>query len=300
MGYGIEAFRDEINAAQAALDSQDFEDLNIFANRIMSNALMFKATEFALPGFMLKDFNQMLLSVRRSAKPRPLTSATASFQLFLNQLKQSKQFNGNELWNSYQIALRTNRKNLLNENESKAYQSDNVTLTHESFKFLVDYLDSNLDLLTRTNNLIPTLTGEMNRIYAAYGIDVRDTKIRALFVALANIDSYVLQEAITNTYLFPGLEQKLADYAKAAVEAIRKLEANGDEVNELNVLLTRMICEWREYHLKFNDPALYTQQFARPTRTRKGDSKIKMPETAKEKLADVVAEKLQEDIKRGK
>jgi hypothetical protein len=54
MPYENNVFKLDLRAIQRALERHDFDNLNIFSNRIMSNAYLLNGMQYALPGFIIK------------------------------------------------------------------------------------------------------------------------------------------------------------------------------------------------------------------------------------------------------
>src|SRR3972149_7685251 len=183
---------EDFKAALEAFRADDFGNVNVFANRIMSNALFGENQKIFLPGFFLKDvaFTFGLLKARKTAQPFA-TAKAHGFSYVENLGKALSSFDEGQVWKDFSDFNDKIRKYEMSTWEEKSY-SDNPQFTKESFKWLLSYLNSHKELLSDPRNfLLKGIINEMVRIYRVHSATLNDMVLLCLLIELDRNYDYI-------------------------------------------------------------------------------------------------------------
>ncbi|MGH9923456.1 MAG: hypothetical protein ACRD38_11960 [Nitrososphaerales archaeon] len=300
MPYSVDIFKQDIKATKKALESSDFEYMNIAANRIMTNAFLLGGTQLGLAGFMIRDVNLPLIALKQSDKPNSISSAKASVQLLLSKITElisSTEENKIELWDSYFIAFKSLRAHLLDEHESDVYAAEHSEFTHEAFIALINYLQKYKDdLVNRNNHLIKGTFLEINRFYQAYGITKEDLQRRAPFVLLSWIDDYVAAFSYDENEFIKQvktIELPLVD------DVLNICGREKIDLQEIVNLTWKLILKWRDLFMKHSELSRATRLAGRQEFLieKSVETPIQIPDETKEKMANLVTKGIEEQVK---
>ncbi len=288
MSYDLEAYKQDFKAAQLALEAEDFELMNIFANRMMANASIFKDSKFALPGFFLKDIALALLPLKERRSPTPLVTAKNVTESYVKELfentKEGK-FSLKHLWESYLDFYNRVRVTLLNEQEKESYIKEMPNFTHIAYQRLLEFLDANKELLHHKRcRLLAGIINEMDRISRAHGIELADLLIRSLIVSLNRCYEYVSTTSDSQEEFTKRVKEEILHYIPRILQVTEIIEKS---VEEANSLLWELIDQWREYFMKY-------MEIPRPILVKEREE---LPEEVRKRLIEGVAKALEKEVK---
>lgn len=288
-GNVLKAISQDIKAAITAFEKEDYELMVIFANRIMSDALFADDRKLALRGFFLRHVAQNYIMFKDSWSGTGIPSNTVEaikeigkrYIMTLSDLDSTDEL---RLWKDFQEYDNNDllRKWSITDIERSVYEDD-FGITHEAFKWLVNYLGENKDLLLQMNNrLLDGILSEMGRFLNLYGGELTDLYIVYLVIAFRDYYRYFkrafgkVDEGIPREKAEEGLFN--------FVEEIVKLKTSAQEVKaeEVNKILWTLIKGWREFFIQYME---------RPRRRRA--QPLMLPEEYKRKLTESITKTLE-------
>jgi hypothetical protein len=299
MPYDSNSFIQDIQVMKRALKKENFQNVNMQCNRIMSNSYLLNKKRFILPAFILRDLNMLITSLRESRSSRPLVSAAATLgQLIrrLEQLRVEQDFDITLLWESYCSSLKTLRVQLLDDNELEVYDNENTEMTKSGFVSLIDFLNKNKDqLLNRKSPMVDTTIVEMTRLYTCYGIRDEDVPLRAVMIGLGLVDDYIENlakdedefESITRNTIFPFLSNLVE---MKDMESMKRFETG-------TLVLSDIVMLWRESYLKCGEPLGRRQRFAQNYILPCNFSSLNFSSEKKEQIADLLARGIEDQLR---
>lgn len=276
---------EDLKASVIAFKDDSFDNVNVFGNRIMSNAIFGENKKIFLPGFFLKDvgFAFGLLKVRKS--PMAFSTAKAHGFSYVESLEKAlESFDEEQLWKSYQEYSDKIRKFETSEWEEKTY-SNNVKFTNDAFKWLLSYLNTHKEVLSEPlNNLIKGITNEMNRVYRVHSANLRDLIILRLMVALERNYEYACRYW-NDTRIIN--EKKIQTIIIPAIDKIVSLGSKEFSIEEADSVLWNLVKTWREFFIKYGELISPTVAVQRG---------IELPDALKKKLTEDLTKTLEKEI----
>jgi hypothetical protein len=278
---------EDLKAALGAFRDDDFGNVNVFANRIMSNAIFGENQKIFLPGFFLKDvaFTFGLLKARKT--PMPFATAKAhGFSYVENLGKSLTSLDEEQLWKDFHEFNDKIRKFEMTTWEEKSY-SDNPKFTNESFRWLLSYLNSHKEILSDPRNfLLKGIINETVRIYRVHSATLNDTVLLCLMIALDRNYDYMCK-----VWDRPDAriidERKLKELILPSIDQIVAMGNKELKINEADALLWNLVKTWRELFIQFGEllpPGVALQ---------KG---IELPEDLKKKLTESITKTLEKEM----
>lgn len=277
---------EDFKAGVAAFKSDSFENMNVFANRMMSNAIFGDDPKIFLPGFFMKDVSFTFGLLKTKKTPTAFSTAKAHGLSFIEALgKLLQSLDEEELWKEFHSFNDKIRKFEMDDFEEKSY-SDNKGFVEESYKWLLSYLESNKNgLLDPHNFLLKGIINEMVRTFRVHSGRVEEIIIIYLLEALDRNYDYICRSSGK-----PGVrlisEEKVKKDILPFVDQIVKAYGQG-KVAEADAILWKLVKNWRELFIQYME--LPTPGFA----LQKG---IELPEELKKKLAESITKAMEKEI----
>lgn len=289
MNYPQDVFLEDMQAVLKASEAEDFAKLNIYANRIMSNALFGEDYKLAIPGVFVKDLSFSVNFLKFTVSVKALSSAMVLFKKYIVDLVQQtgkRPLDEEVLWRDYVSVVSKLREFQLDTLEEKVYVKDYIPFVRGSFQWLGSYVRDHESVLLHPKNLLLKATlNEMNRLYRDYGGEIEEVQSLELFTALDRANDYL--RVIANS------EEEYANKAKQelipSVLKVLPLVGQQAKASGVNEVLWQITKQWREYFLQFME----LQKIAvwPVIESRQG---IQLPEETKKKLTEAITESLQE------
>lgn len=290
-GYDFQAFRQDLAAAVEAFRADNFDAMNVFANRIMSNAVIGGNRKLALPGFFLKDIAFDFGNLKALATTATFSTAKSLADQYVSSLAEKSSesdFDENQFWADYHRYLERTFKYAMDEFEGEAYKTANPEFTHKSFIWLIQYLDRHKDtLLDPKNLLIKGVHNEMSRLLKVHGGEVADTYAISLIIALDRCNDYI--RATASEDAFPTrVKDEIMSYVEKIVQMFSGSGETTPEPDSVNSTLWELIYRWREYFLQYME---------RPRRLVQPEKGIELPEETRKKLTEAITKALESETK---
>jgi hypothetical protein len=278
----------DITGAIKAFQADDFDLLNIFGNRIMSDALFGDDSKSALPGFFVKHVALIFLGMKPRLAPAKFSAAKRIGKGYLDTLSTfAENTEDAALWQDFHKFNSDVREYLVIGIDNEVYEED-PEITRAVPMWLIRYLSDEKEvLLTPYNLFLKGVLNEAERISRVFGCQLADTYAISLLVALDRYYDYVWVRCRTpvgdlNT-------EKAREMVFPYVEEITQLVCSEAEIkpHEVTIVLWKMIKGWRQSFIH------YMELLARTP-----EKVIELPEESKKKLAQVVGKALEREAKR--
>lgn len=286
------AIRQDIEAVKEAFSKDDFDNMNIFSNRIMSNAFLAGNRKLALPGFFMKEVALQFGNLKRARKPTALSTAKAQGESFLKQLDaltMKPDFDEQQLWQYFKEYYNNIRKFLMNDMEQKVY-AENPEFVSLTTRHLLEYLRDNKEVLTDRENLfLRGLINELSRIQRVHGADFWDLYAYSLITALERLYDYILRLSlkVDGSLDDSKIRKTIFGFADKIIELLLSQEKEKVTVSAVDELLFELIYQWRMYFIYYMEKM--------PILERKG---IELSEETREALGVSIAKGLEKKVRR--
>jgi hypothetical protein len=273
--------KQDAKAALLAAQSDDFRTMNIYSNRIMTNAIFDKNPDFALIGFFFKEIARICGSVRTNKDTTAYSTAKSIAVSYIESVAiESK---SEQLWSDYVDFYDKIRKYEQDEYENKSYEDD-PTFTNASFNWLLELINKDKKLLfKRDNQFITGILVEMDRIIRAHGGRIREICIVSLFRALSLYSNYL--DYFDKDYRNEIIENSVLPYLDSITAATQKEKIDFDQITGL---LAKIVFDWR---------VCYTQFLERPRVVPIEERKVVITEETRKKLSESVEKALEKEVK---
>jgi len=288
-----EEVQQDIAAAIRALDKDDFEIMNIFANRAMGNAIFGPDKKLLLPGFFLKDVALEMMSLRAAKKATAVATAKVLASSFVDKLKvltQKKDFQEAEAWALYLDCSNKIRKYTMMEIEEQVYK-DSTEFMRVATNWIIQHLDKNRDvLLEPTNQFLKGILNELARIYKIHGVDLRELYVLCLLIALDRYNDYVEMESKTSDGRLD--EKKIRDRVFPFIDrivTIFKDEKREPAAAEVDEVLYELIYKWREAFIHYME--------LRPAPGLVAERGVQLPEETRKKISEAISKALEKETR---
>lgn len=293
MGYEFTAFRQDLQAAVKALEEEDFENMNIYSNRIMSNSIYGTERKLALPGFYLKDISFILGNIKAKTPTSAFSTAKSLANEYAKNLSEKtsqSEFKEEELWLQFHEFMVNIRKFSLDPIEEKAYTQPNTSFTHEAFQWLISHLDKRREILLHPKNLLlKGILNEMNRLYRNHGVELAETYSMGLMTALDRCNDYVRMSSRSENEFEERVKQEILPYLDRIIPVLKERPLDFENVNQL---LWELVRKWRVYFIEFMERSHMVREAV--YEPEKG---IELPEETRKKLTDAITKSLEGEPK---
>jgi len=277
-----EVIEQDVKAAYSAFQNDDFTDMNIFANRIMENAVLSEDPRLTLVGFFLKEMARIYGPIKARKDLSTFSTAKSLGDVYIRSIKLENSIN--ELWEKYHQFYNRVRGHRHDEYEKESYK-ENVEFTHFAFGWLIKKLSEDRNVLFNENNQFThAILNEMDRILRVHGGELVDLYASSLARALELYYDYVdylgkdERSQVIEKSVFPYIDDITKTLLKDTVDP-----------NEVTHLLRRIIVDWRISFLHFMERPGFV-----PIEREK---RVQITEETKKKISETVAKALEEEVK---
>lgn len=281
----------DIEASVKAFKENDFENMNIFANRSMANAILGEDKRLVLPGFFMKEFTIIFGSLEaRGGREAPAFSIAKTRGLtFVQQLSQTiskEDFAEDTLWNEFHTANAELSGFLMSKFEEGTYKEDKI-FSARAYKWLVDFLEKEKEtLLKPRNSLLKGVLNDMDRIFRIHGGALPETYAFSLVRALDRYYDYFTRANEKNDGTLD--EEKISAGIFPYIGKIKKLYSTAEtKAPAVTEVLWELVKGWRELFIKY-------MELRRPlVEVERG---VELPEEAKKKITESVTKSLEKEV----
>jgi hypothetical protein len=290
MSNSFEVIKSDFNMASVAFNSGNYELMNIFANRLMSNALFGDNKLYSMYGVFIKEVAIDFLFLEKSVVEKIVPHGKKFFNEILPLLDSTK-IDVTKIWDIYYEYIKETRKFFILDVEKKNYLED-PEITRGMINYIFnEMLKTNENLLDENSVILKGFLNELVRLINVYGISQRDVII---FILIRVFDRYFDYAIFSSTSQSKGIDKELLDKKISPfMDRIRELYNISDkkEYSALTPIASELICdiiiEWRKYFIKYLEIGRIAQKESR---------KIELSEDSKKKISETIATALQKDI----
>jgi hypothetical protein len=298
--YNNREFSDDIQLIVSAIKKENFEIINIYANRLISNGYIFNNRAVTIVGFIIKDLCYLINSYNdlKSSKEESTVKVTSSLTLFVKKieqyLKSGKPINLDEVHDDYYVSFTTLRPIFQSPEESAVYNSNSHDLFHEALVFLLNFISNHKNqILPEKFHIIERVLTEISRLISAYGISKSDLKVYMMLSCLFHITDYY------RYYIILSNETKSENEYLGFVDKI--LETSFDlenKQNEVNAILFEMLSRWRDLFLLLGELSKVKsdQVLINRNAINQDNSRLELSHEVRQRLSDFVESSIKDSM----
>jgi hypothetical protein len=282
-----DVLRQDFAAAIGAFGNTDFHDMNICANRLMSNVVFGEESDrkYMVPGYFLRIVANDFLALQDEAVAKMIRQSAEYFVTAIDRgFKEDLDLT--TIWNGFFNYTEKKRDHLMSSVERKTYR-ENRTFTAQGFAYLTKRFFNDPFLASRHGVLLRALLTEADRLIRNHGADNRELVLFSLMTALDWVDRYVAVAfaAAEKSGDTDNIKRDLDPYLKA----IQTWYSGSEKIpyNDATEILCDILVRWREYYLRFLERAKISPEEER---------RVELPGQVKQRIGETIAHALQKDI----
>lgn len=242
----------DINACVHLFEKNDFMYMNIVANRYLENCLIFDDYRLCLPGIFIKDMvNDFNSIINHPDKSKKINSAKAIGERFILMIREYfKDLNEKNLWKEFYI-YNLNINDFLRD-IIDAHYLKNLPFSSQAFKFLLNYLENNINYLYVINNrFLEGIISIIIRIIRNHSFSINEIMIYIYIKYLDFLYQYLYYENFKNDHLdTESLKKELLNYLEFIQSLKEKKEF--DFIN-FDKSLWKIVKKWREMYIFYKN-----------------------------------------------
>lgn len=278
----LQAIEQDVKAVDSAFRNDDFADMNIFSNRIMSNAILSEDSRLTLIGFFLKEMTMIYGAIKARKDLTTFATAKSLGEMYIRSINLKSDIS--QFWEQYYIFRNKIRQHQLDEYEKESYR-ENVEFTRFAFRWLIQKLREDRDVFLKVHNqFIRGVLNEMDRIFRVHGGELVDLYALSLVGALKLYYAYAGNFAKDKRKEF--INKSVLPYVD---DIVKTLLNDTVDPEEITLLLRRIIVDWRVAYIHFTEPP----QLVRIQR----EQGVPITEETKKKISESVTKALEEKVK---
>ena len=289
----IEVIKQDISAAIAAFEENNFRFVNIMGNRVMSNLLIGGRNDLMIFGYLLKEVSQEFESIRIRYEKRlgDCKEIGEKFLKDLHSMVDDEKIGAKEVWKQYYDYEKEIIKYIPSEVELLVYKN-NIDFTNQATSMLIHHLKENKQLLLEENNrLIGGILNELSRIINVHGSELHVLVFYLLMNVLDDYYKYLLYSKMKD-----GVIENKDEFKNKIYPYIDKIinlfsDPNSEDFYEhSNKILGELGSEFRIYFINYMEPE-------REVFVERRRPPVEIPKEAKEKIGEMIAEALEKEVK---
>ena len=244
-----------------AFENDNFNLMNIAANRLMENSIFLENQEIFLIAAILKDIANDYMGIVQN-KRNILNSAKVLGKNTIDSIKSNlnKGINIEKLLQDFfEFTVNINEFHK-DELESQVYMK-NTKFTSLVFKKILKFLEENKSSLKKINSTL--LTGVLNvmiRIFKNHSCTLKENMVYLYFKLLTLLHPYVIEKTVPKEEL---IEEDFQNYLETHIDFIVKSYLNDDiDFKKYCSKLWEIGKQYRELYLSFNPPRIVARTVA--------------------------------------
>ncbi len=244
----ITILQQDINVCVDLFEKDNFRRINIIANRYLENCLIFNEYQLCLPGVFIKDMvNDYVGIINNPDKLKKINSAKVVGEKLLSKIQDFfKDLNEVNLWNDfYKYNLSINE---FLRDEIDVHYLKNPLFSFQSFKFLLHYVEKNINYLYVINNkFLEGILDIMIRVIRNHYFNLNELMIYIYIKFLGFLYQYIYYENFSSKQLNKEkLKKDLSIYLEYIISLKEKEEI---DINDFNKNLWEVVKKWREMYI---------------------------------------------------
>ncbi|NVM27404.1 MAG: hypothetical protein HWN65_01070 [Candidatus Helarchaeota archaeon] len=281
---------DTIIAMEKSLENKKFNWTNIFANRLVTDAVLKENSFYNLFGLLIKDSIELISLLDRVEETDKII--IKEILKFIKDFKKIVKENSNNkfklLWAQYKRFYEDLLK-IQSADEEKHYRV-NIDFTNQGIEHLLLLCQKELkQSVVKKRLVILGIMNELERIFKNFGFEIKHLVLKTYITLYNRTIDYIIFDAIKNK------EEQSEQTKKQLLERISPFLNNLSEYNEdpnkfvenSEKYLLELAREWRTLYLTYLDLV------PRSIKVRKKEKdKLVIPDEAKEQLKDMVSKSI--------
>jgi len=251
----IEILLQDFKYCTKAFEGDNFDLMNIAANRLMENSIFLKNERTFLISAILKDMANDYLSIIAKNKS-VLNSSKVIGKKMIAMIKAN--FNNEndikKLWEAFQMFTENINEFHKDKLESEVY-SRNTEFTSIVFKEMLNLLEENKEILKKKHNtLFNGILGVMIRILKNHSCALKETMVYLYFKLFSLLYNFVLEKNYNQNEM-EIKEEDYKEYIETHVNFIIKHYLNNNiDFKKFNSELWLIGKKYRQLYLLYNQP----------------------------------------------
>jgi len=284
----FQVVREDIKAATKAFEENDFDNMNIFANRAMANAIMGPTPKYVLHGFFLKDVS-MIYRILNLRKIEAFETAKAHGRDYIKSLPTYRDFDERKAWEDFYRFNNKIRKFMMDKYEENTY-NENLRFSDDALQWMMQYLLNNDQTLLNPNNrLLRGLLNEIARIFRVHGGSLRMDIAASLIEALDRCYDYinVYKESKSNRFE-EKVKEEIIPYLKRIANVVLTPKSDEEiDISAVDTILWELVKKWREFFIQYMEL---------PRAEIPVERAVRIPEEAKKKISESLTKALESEV----
>jgi hypothetical protein len=284
----FEIVKQDFAATRAAFEDRDYPQMNIFANRLMSNVIFGDHNEkmFALPGFFMKDVAVDFVTMRDEAAQDELRKIASLAVDAINKILQPD-FEVGRFWSIYLGYIRNVFKITMLPVEVRSYK-ENTHFTNQAILFLAKELFEGDSVFQHNGLTIRGFLQEADRLMRCHGANDRDIILFLLVQVINWLSDYywIASSSPDGTISLDRFRSRLVPFL-GRVKAWNDAETEQSPYANATNILCDGLMEWRLCFIRYLEKGRQSIESER---------KIELPIDTKKRIGDTIAEALRKDV----
>lgn len=251
MNNPLEVLYQDLEYCTKAFEKDNFELMNIAANRLMENSVFLESEEFFLISSILKDIANDYMGIIASNK-NIFNSAKVIGKKMIMSIKANlnNEIDSKNIWEEFQAFTESIDEFHKDELESEVYVK-NTEFTSSIFKKMLELLEENKEVLKKKNNsLFNGILGVMVRIMKNHSCTLKETMVYVYFKLLYFLYNYILEKNYNETEIS---EEDYKEYIEMHIIFIIKYYFNNMlDLKKFNSELLLIGKKYRKLYLLYN------------------------------------------------
>ncbi len=239
----------DINACFDLFEKDNFQLINIIANRYLENCLIFDDYQLCLPGVFIKDMvNDYVAIINNPEKRKTINSAKVFGEKLILKIQDFfSDRNEEKLWNDfYKYNLSINE--FLREKIDVHYLK-NPQFSSKSFEFLLNYIENHVDYLYVINNrFLEGILDIMVRVIRNHDFHLSELTVYIYLKFLGFLYPYIYYENYSSGQQLDN--EKMKKDLSFYIEFLNSLKEKTEiDIIDFDKNLWSIVKKWREMYI---------------------------------------------------
>jgi hypothetical protein len=282
-----DVLKQDFAAAKEAFANTDFHNMNVCANRLMSNVIFGEKSDwkYMVAGYFLRIVANDFLVRKDEDDVKSIRQHAEQFVAAIDRgFKEDLELM--VIWKGFFDYTQKKRESLMSSAERKVY-TENRAFTAQGFAYLTARFFNDPFLTSQDGVLLKAFIVEADRLIRNHGANNKELVLFSLIRALDWIDRYAVV-AVADAER-TGQSTNIRDNLKPYLERIQKWYSGAEEVpyREATEILCDILLKWRELYLRYME---------RSGTSPEEERRMELPGQVRQRIGETIAQALQKDI----
>jgi hypothetical protein len=283
-----DVLKQDFASAKEAFANTDFHNMNICANRLMSNVVFGHESDrkYMVVGFFLRIIANDFLARKDEGDAKTIRQHAEQFVAAIERaFKEEVELT--TIWNGFFDYTEKKREILMTAAERKVYR-DNRLFTAQAFAYLAERFFNDPFLKSQDGVLLTAFLVEADRVIRNHGANNKELVLFCLMRALDWTDRYIVV-AVFDAEKTGNSSNPIKESIKPYLERIQKWYSGSEEVpyREATGVLCDILIMWRELYLRYLE---------RSKASLEEERRMELPGQVRQRIGETIAQALQKDI----